>query len=57
MSDNDTGQHTGSSGGGCGCLSIILFVMLVWALVFGVTIDGRHYGISCSMARGVEVSR
>lgn len=28
---------------------------MIWGLVFGVTIDGRHYGISCSTDRGVEL--
>jgi hypothetical protein len=46
------------SGGGAscsGCLAVILFIILIWALVFGVTIGGKHYGISCSCAKGVEV--
>jgi len=44
-----------SSGGGCGCLSITLFVILVWALVFGVTWNGVHHEIGCSCDHGVEV--
>lgn len=50
-------SNDGESSGGCGCwgiVSFILFVIVVWALLFGVTIDGRHYGVSCSTERGVE---
>jgi hypothetical protein len=41
--------------GGCGCLGFIAFLIVLWALVFGVTIDGKHYGLSCSVAQGVEI--
>ena len=45
-----------ANAGGClGCLSTILFFMLVWALIFGVTIGGVHYGISCSTDSGVSI--
>ncbi len=41
---------------GCtGCLGWIVAVLLLWALFFGVTWDGKHYGIGCSRERGVEV--
>ena len=48
MSDDD------SSGCG-GCLVFILFVLLVIALTFGVTIGGRHYdaGCECEEGRGI----
>lgn len=42
-------------GSGCGCLSAIVFLILIWALVFGVTIGGKHYGLSCTCERGVVV--
>lgn len=29
-------------------------VHLFWALIFGVTIDGRYYAIKCSSDRGIE---
>jgi hypothetical protein len=48
----------GKSSNGCGCwglVSFLLFVIVVWALLFGVTLDGRHYGLSCSTERGVEL--
>ena len=41
---------------GCGgCLSLIIFVIIIWALLFGVTINGKHYGLSCSGDKGIEV--
>jgi len=44
-------------GGGssdAGCLASILLALVVWALVFGVTVDGKHWTISCSGSKGVE---
>lgn len=39
-----------------GCVSTILVVLAVWALLFGVTINGKHYGVhGCSEERGLEV--
>lgn len=46
-----------SGGGGCGCLSIVLFVILMWALCFGVTVGGHHYGFDMSCEKGVEVQK
>lgn len=44
-----TSSNSGSSGGGeCGCFSSVLFLLLMWALLFGVSVDGKHYGIGCS---------
>ncbi len=40
-----------------GCLGVIAMVLFVWALLFGVTYEGKHYGISCSRDRGVEVEK
>jgi len=48
-------QKTGG-GGGCGCLGCLVFLFLIWALIFGVTIGGHHYGISCDMEHGVLVA-
>lgn len=56
MTDDDDED---SVGGGCGCLgcfTTILIIIAFWALLFGVTIDGKHYGISeCSCEKGVEI--
>lgn len=38
-----------------GCLAIVLACVALWALLFGVTWNGKTHGISCSCARGVEV--
>ena len=45
--------------GGClGCLGVILVTVMIWALLFGVTIGGKHYGIKdCSVEKGVELDR
>ncbi len=41
-----------------GCITIILGILALWALVFGVTIDGKHYGVAgCSCDGGVEIDR
>lgn len=45
-----------SSGGGFGCVSVIAAGIFIWALVFGVTIDGKHYGLSgCDTSKGVTI--
>jgi len=51
MSDK-TEVHVRSGGG---CLGTILLVIVAWALLFGVTVDGKHYGMSCSCERGVGI--
>ena len=38
-----------------GCLGLVVSVLLLWALVFGVTWHGRHHSLGCSCERGVEV--
>ena len=44
-----------SSGGCCGCITFPIFCLILWALIFGVTVGGKHYGVSgCSRAGGVE---
>lgn len=50
---DDTKVHIGCSG----CLFWIVAILALWALFFGVTVDGKHYGISCSTERGVEVQK
>lgn len=44
-----------SGGGGCGCVSIIVFFVLVWFLLFGLTWGGTHYSMSCSTDDGVVI--
>jgi len=38
-----------------GCLRIIVAIILIWALLFGVTWNGKHHGIHCSREKGVGV--
>lgn len=56
---NSSPQATASANatlGGCwGCLSTILFVILIWFLLFGVTVGGVHYALSCSTDKGVTL--
>ena len=44
-----------SDNDGCGCLSLIALCLVVWALFFGVTIGGKHYGLSCTRKEGVRI--
>ena len=49
-------SKSSSSGGGCGCISIILGCIALWAVLFGVTINGKHYGlVDCSTNKGVTI--
>ncbi|MCE9637293.1 MAG: hypothetical protein K8T90_16430 [Planctomycetes bacterium] len=34
----------GRSRGGLGCIGTVITVIILWAIVFGVTVGGRHYG-------------
>lgn len=31
-----------------GCIGFILFCFVVWALLFGININGKHHGLSCA---------
>jgi hypothetical protein len=45
----------GSNNSGCfGCITLIVTVMIIWALLFGVTWNGEHHQIGCSFDHGVE---
>ena len=52
MADDST-VHVGCSG----CLTFIVGALLLWALLFGVTYDGKHYGVTCSCSRGVVIDK
>jgi hypothetical protein len=41
--------------GGCGCLSIIVGIIVIWAVGCGVTWKGVHYELKCGCDRGVEI--
>lgn len=56
MSDKSSSGGGGGSGCGCfGCLGFIAFVLVGWALLFGWSVDGRHYSLGLSCDRGVTV--
>ena len=44
-----------SSSGQGGCIPFVIGIIVLWALVFGVTWNGVHHGISCDSNKGVEV--
>jgi hypothetical protein len=48
-----------SSGGQSpfGCLGCVVTILVLWALVFGVTWGGVKYAVKCSATNGVEVMR
>lgn len=57
MSDEKPSGSDGD-GGCCGCVSAIFVIIALWALIFGVTVSGKHYGISgCDMKNGVKIDR
>lgn len=41
---------------GSGCLGCVVAIILIWILVFGVTIGGKHYGLGgCSSNEGIKL--
>lgn len=49
-------MSTSRTRSGCGgCLGTIAFVIVVWALAFGFTANGKHYEMSCDCSKGVKV--
>jgi hypothetical protein len=44
-----------NNGSGCGCFTIIIVVLICWALMFGVNYQGKHYGISSCNTNGVTI--
>lgn len=40
-----------------GCVATIVSLFVLWALVFGVTFDGTHYGAGCSCDKGVAIDK
>lgn len=52
------GSGSGDTAGCGGCISAVLGFLLLWAIVFGVTVGGKHYGISgCSTDKGLEFDK
>lgn len=41
---------------GCAsCLGFVLVLILFWALIFGVNVGGKHYGIASCDGKGVNL--
>ena len=38
-----------------GCVSVVVRVFVLWVLVFGITLGGKHYGLSLDCNKGVVV--
>lgn len=49
-------ESSSSSSSPFGCIGCIVTVLVLWALIFGVTFSGKHYDLSCSCNKGVEVA-
>jgi hypothetical protein len=54
MSDSDIKVKV-EKGGCFGCLGFIVACIIFWALLFGVTWNGKHHGISCTSDKGVVI--
>lgn len=53
MGETDKTESTGC----WGFVTSIIAIIVLWALVFGVTIDGKHYSLSCDAKHGVVIER
>ena len=51
MSDETTTVGCGLPG----CVMVIVALIILWAILFGVTVGGQHYGLDCSCDQGVQV--
>ena len=38
-------ESTNYSGGGCGCVGLIVFILVMWALWFGLPINEKKWNI------------
>ncbi len=45
-----------SSASPLGCIPFVIGILTVWALLFGVTVGGKHHDVSCSCSRGVDIT-
>ena len=39
------GKDTNSSGGGCGCVGLVVFILVFWAIFFGLPINEKKWNI------------
>ena len=54
MSETKSSSSSSSSGGGS-CLGCVIFIIVMWAVIFGVTWQGIHYSMDCSSSDGVQI--
>ena len=38
-----------------GCLGVAVTLIVLWAVLFGVTVGGKHYGLRCDSHKGVVI--
>ena len=50
-------SNESSSGNPFGCFFLILSIIALWALVFGVNVNGKHYGVTGCDCNGVHVDK
>jgi hypothetical protein len=55
VSDERERSTTVTLGGSWGCFWFVLLCLFLWALIFGVSWNGKHYALGCSCSKGVEV--
>lgn len=39
-----------------GCVPLLLSILAIVATCCGVTVNGKHYDLSCSCSRGVDIT-
>ena len=55
---NEASQDDSAGCNPMGCFSIVLIGLAFWALVFGVTVNGRHYGVAgCNTEQGIKINK
>ncbi len=53
---NDAEEANGGKSSDSGCLGFVVGLLLIAALLFGVTIDGKHYGLrDCGCDTGLVI--
>jgi hypothetical protein len=50
-------NENGGENGCFGCLATIVFFVVLWGLIFGVTIGGVHHALSCNTDDGVVIEK
>jgi len=42
---SNSGNKSGGEGSGCGCVGFIIFILVIWALFFGLPINDKVLNI------------